>query len=95
MSRAHEQEQAVVDLQFAFLRLCVLSPHRDPKKPAPKLEDFVLFPTSSKVAKSEQTPEEQLAYVQNFLHPYFEARHEYEEKQAALGASSGDSGDAV
>lgn len=88
MSEAYHQERKITDLQFSWVRQLQAEPYRNHKmRAAPyRPEEFSLFEdTGDGVRRSGgQTPEEQLAYVKNFLHPYFEARAEIEAQRQKL-----------
>lgn len=90
MFEAYHETRKMLDMQLGWIRMLQLAPYRDKSKQisAPSIGDFVLFSdTAEDVAASKrQTPEQQLAFVQNFLHPHFEARAELEAKLQKEGA---------
>jgi len=85
MSKAYHQERRLTDLQFAWMRQLLAEPHRNQKShPQPfKTQDFALFvdQDDENSVGSGQTPDEQLAMVKSWIHPYFEARSELDKQR--------------
>ncbi|TXH19323.1 MAG: hypothetical protein E6R03_00750 [Hyphomicrobiaceae bacterium] len=78
-----DDEREQLDYQFSYVRSVLAETVRDKaKRPQPfKPKDFFAIQHSdAPQARPEMTPEQQKAYVVNFLHPLFKARHEAQKK---------------
>lgn len=80
LSDVLDEERRTIDLQLGWVRALLVEPHRDKSKhPNPfRPEDFSIYPALDKPAhapRGEMSPDQQLAFVRGFLHPYFKARH--------------------
>ena len=77
----HEQRK-IADYHLSWIRLLLASPYRDKQRHPTSftMDEFVVFSDTAKdiQKQKEQTPDQMLAYVQNFLHPYFQRRAEIE-----------------
>lgn len=85
MTKVYHQERRLLDLQFAWVRQLIAEPSRNTKShPRPfKPQEFALFldQDEENSVKFGQSPDEQLAMVKSWIHPYFEARAEFDKKR--------------
>lgn len=85
-SDVFDNERRIEDAQFAYTRLLLIEPHRDKKKKSTPYtaDDFALFgekaQKQSEQKRETQTWQGQKSYVENFLHPFFVARANLEDK---------------
>lgn len=85
-SRTVDFERHLLDSQLAWIRHILYEPNRDKQKQpqASSPKDFLLYgpldngEEPARSSSREMTPDEQLDYVRNFLHPHFKAVAERE-----------------